>query len=101
MNRYAGEDLALILDQFEKEAVIEKLDRWEITISPREGDPEVRVFNNYFSIGVDAKISLQFHLLREEKPYLFQSRLFNKSVYGVYGLQNMVSKDEKHELKDF
>lgn len=35
---------------------------------PREGYMEKCVMNNYFGIGLDAKISLEFNNKREEHP---------------------------------
>jgi len=37
--------------------------------------------NNYFSVGCDAKVVLNFHLHRESQPSLFTSRIINK-VYS-------------------
>ena len=34
--------------------------------------------NNYFSVGCDAKVVLNFHLHRESQPSLFTSRIINK-----------------------
>ncbi|XP_063681030.1 diacylglycerol kinase eta-like [Bolinopsis microptera] len=44
---------------------------------------EVNVMNNYFGIGLDARISLEFHLKREEHPEKFHSRAKNIMRYGV------------------
>ena len=39
--------------------------------------------NNYFSVGCDAKVVLNFHLHRESQPSLFTSRIINK-VYSIF-----------------
>ncbi len=41
------------------------------------------VLNNYLGVGVDAQISLNFHLTREASPHLFTSRLLNKYFWYV------------------
>ena len=39
------------------------------------------------SVGIDAKITYQFHEARENNPQLFQSRILNMGVYGSFGVQ--------------
>lgn len=51
----------------------------------REGFFERCVMNNYFGIGIDAKISLDFHHKREEHPEKCRSRTRNYMWYGVLG----------------
>jgi diacylglycerol kinase (ATP) len=45
----------------------------------------LQVVNNYFSIGIDAKILHRFHTKREASPALFTSRTVNKMWYAQYG----------------
>jgi len=47
--------------------------------------------NNYFGIGIDADLCLDFHNAREENPNKFNSRLRNKGVYVKMGLRKMVN----------
>ena len=37
-------------------------------------EPHTVVMNNYFGVGLDAAIALDFHLAREDKPEKFSSR---------------------------
>eukprot|EP00927_Polykrikos_kofoidii_P054923 TRINITY_DN49265_c0_g1_i1.p1 TRINITY_DN49265_c0_g1~~TRINITY_DN49265_c0_g1_i1.p1 ORF type:complete len:615 (+),score=101.75 TRINITY_DN49265_c0_g1_i1:213-2057(+) len=46
------------------------------------------VMCNYFGIGVDAAVALDFHQMRERSPHLFFSRLVNKLWYLQSGTQN-------------
>lgn len=48
--------------------------------------------NNYFGIGIDADLCLDFHNARESKPDKFNSRLHNKGVYVKMGLRKMMSR---------
>ena len=48
--------------------------------------------NNYFGIGIDADLCLDFHNAREENPDKFNSRLHNKGVYVKMGLKKMVGR---------
>lgn len=67
-------------------AQVVQLDRWLIDI---EGHKKRRLhmnwlphrklnMYNYFSIGVDAQIALNFHKARDSPFYVISSRIFNK-----------------------
>ncbi|KAJ8971365.1 hypothetical protein NQ317_016560 [Molorchus minor] len=58
--------------------------------STSEDNSQIFVMNNYFGIGIDADLCLDFHNAREENPGKFISRLHNKSVYVKMGLLKMV-----------
>ncbi|KAM6144025.1 diacylglycerol kinase kappa [Erethizon dorsatum] len=48
------------------------------------------VMNNYFGIGLDAKISLEFNTRREEYPEQYNSRFKNKIWYGLLGSKELL-----------
>ncbi|XP_055374995.1 diacylglycerol kinase eta isoform X2 [Condylostylus longicornis] len=61
-----------------------------------EGYHEKCVMNNYFGIGIDAKISLDFHNKREEHPEKCRSRAKNYMWYGVLGSKQLLQKTYKN-----
>ncbi|KAI8430379.1 hypothetical protein MSG28_000669 [Choristoneura fumiferana] len=61
-----------------------------------EGFEEKAVMNNYFGIGIDAKITLDFHNKREEHPEKCRSRARNYMWYGVLGSKELVNKTYRH-----
>ncbi|XP_014254870.1 diacylglycerol kinase eta isoform X2 [Cimex lectularius] len=61
-----------------------------------EGFREKCVMNNYFGIGIDAKISLDFHQKREEHPEKCRSRAKNYMWYGVLGSKEWLQKTYKN-----
>ncbi|KAH3712803.1 diacylglycerol kinase theta-like isoform X2 [Dreissena polymorpha] len=113
-----GEDpLSYLRDVIDAEDI--KLDRWTVIFHPNEKEQDdvkvaiandtnsantnedtttIFVMNNYFGIGIDADISLDFHQAREEKPDKFNSRLHNKKVYVQMSLRKMVNKHPCKEL---
>ncbi|KAM3857541.1 diacylglycerol kinase eta [Diretmus argenteus] len=54
------------------------------------------VMNNYFGIGLDAKISLEFNNKRDEHPKKCSSRTKNMMWYGVLGTRELVQKTYKN-----
>ncbi|CAF1274389.1 unnamed protein product [Rotaria sordida] len=66
--------------------------------STSEDKTEMFVMNNYFGLGLDADICLDFHMAREENPNKFNSRIQAKGYYLKTGLRKMMKKGG---LKDF
>nr|KAG5701307.1 hypothetical protein BaRGS_020669 [Batillaria attramentaria] len=113
-----GEDpLNVLRDVIDAEEI--KLDRWTVIFHPNEKEQDetkvaiandtnsantnedptkIFVMNNYFGIGIDAELCLDFHNAREEKPDKFNSRLHNKSVYLKMGLKRMVNRKSCKDL---
>ncbi|XP_050312450.1 diacylglycerol kinase theta isoform X2 [Anthonomus grandis grandis] len=115
-----GEDpLNLLKDVIDAEEI--RLDRWTVVFHPEdkpetasdnatsataakqvnstvvagstsEDNSQILVMNNYFGIGLDADLCLDFHNAREENPEKFISRLHNKSVYVKMGLRRIVGQ---------
>ncbi|XP_063244088.1 diacylglycerol kinase theta isoform X3 [Bacillus rossius redtenbacheri] len=104
-----GEDpLNLLRDVIDAEEI--RLDRWTVVFHPEEksddksqptpnqtggtseDNTQILVMNNYFGIGIDADLCLDFHNAREENPNKFNSRLHNKGVYVKMGLRKMVGR---------
>ncbi|KAM8858279.1 diacylglycerol kinase eta isoform 5-T6 [Synchiropus picturatus] len=54
------------------------------------------VMNNYFGIGLDAKISLEFNNKREEHPEKCRSRTKNMMWYGVLGTKELLQRTYKN-----
>ncbi|RLU26489.1 hypothetical protein DMN91_000285 [Ooceraea biroi] len=76
-----------------------KLDRWSVTIKPYglgfRGSNRNLFMYNYISVGVDARVTLNFHRIRESPFYLFSHRIFNKLLYLGYGTQQVVERECK------
>ncbi|KAF2901044.1 hypothetical protein ILUMI_05100 [Ignelater luminosus] len=68
----------------------EQIKKQVVGASTSEDNSQIFVMNNYFGIGIDADLCLDFHNAREENPNKFNSRLHNKSVYVKMGLRKMV-----------
>ncbi|EFN76051.1 Diacylglycerol kinase theta [Harpegnathos saltator] len=114
---YTGDEdpLDLLRDVIDAEEI--RLDRWTVVYHPQETDvgtaqavanaagassgednAQMFVMNNYFGLGVDADLCLDFHNAREENPNKFKSRLRNKGVYVTMGLRKMVKRKPCKDL---
>ncbi|XP_035506205.2 diacylglycerol kinase theta [Scophthalmus maximus] len=96
---YGGEDPYHILVSVD-EADEVLMDRWTILLDAQDVSedgkdsgflepPKIVQMNNYFGLGIDAELSLDFHLAREDEPDKFTSRFHNKGVYVKVGLQKI------------
>ncbi|XP_039453074.1 eye-specific diacylglycerol kinase isoform X4 [Culex pipiens pallens] len=100
---YTDEPIGKILDNIgDSDTVL--LDRWNLKVEPnpsvQNADPgkdnlPLNVVNNYFSLGVDAHIALEFHEAREAHPEKFNSRLRNKMFYGQAGGKDLLKRKWK------
>ena len=56
---------------------------------------DIATMNNYIGVGLDAKIALDFHNLREEHPESCKTRSQNKMWYGIFTGRQMISQEFK------
>lgn len=56
----------------------------------------ITTMNNYLGIGLDAKISLDFHNMREHHPEKCKTRSQNKMWYSIFSGRQLVSGEFKH-----
>ncbi|XP_037074296.1 eye-specific diacylglycerol kinase-like [Pollicipes pollicipes] len=97
---YTDEPISKILCNI-SDGESQELDRWEAAVQKNErAEPSeegkdnlpLNVINNYFSLGVDAHIALEFHEAREARPDKFSSRLRNKMFYGQAGGKDLLQR---------
>ncbi|XP_076260554.1 retinal degeneration A isoform X2 [Rhynchophorus ferrugineus] len=105
---YTDEPISKILSNISQSDTV-LLDRWSLEVkangqaeAPEEGKDNLplNVVNNYYSLGVDAHIALEFHEAREAHPEKFNSRLRNKMFYGQMGGKDLLKRKWKG-LADF
>lgn len=106
--KYRDKPLKKVLMDIANADIID-LDRWSLSYCPLDnhGDtPEeianadvklpLDVLNNYFSVGIDAHIALQFHRARNSNPEHFTSRTRNLLFYGLEGGKDLF----KHQWRN-
>ncbi|KAG1971707.1 diacylglycerol kinase zeta [Pimephales promelas] len=107
---YTDEPLSKILSHVEDGNIVQ-LDRWNLIVKPNpDAGPEERdeqvtdklpldVFNNYFSLGFDAHVTLEFHESREANPEKFNSRFRNKMFYAGTAFSDFLMGSSKDLAK--
>uniref|UniRef100_A0A8B9K832 Diacylglycerol kinase n=1 Tax=Astyanax mexicanus TaxID=7994 RepID=A0A8B9K832_ASTMX len=104
---YSGDDPYNVLVSVSEADEVE-MDRWTILFDAQEMNedgtqngflepPKIVQMNNYFGLGIDAELSLDFHHAREEEPGKFNSRFHNKGVYVKVGLQKLSHTRNLHK----
>uniref|UniRef100_UPI00358EAF57 diacylglycerol kinase zeta-like isoform X2 n=1 Tax=Myxine glutinosa TaxID=7769 RepID=UPI00358EAF57 len=105
---YTDEPVSKILSHVEDGNIVQ-LDRWNLDVrhnphAEPDGDEvsdklPLDVFNNYFSLGFDAHVTLEFHESREANPEKFNSRFRNKMFYAGAAFSDFLQRSSKDLAK--
>ncbi|XP_076846989.1 diacylglycerol kinase zeta isoform X2 [Brachyhypopomus gauderio] len=107
---YTDEPVSKLLSHVEDGNMVQ-LDRWNLSVEPNPDASEeerdeqqtdklpIDVFNNYFSLGFDAHVTLEFHESREANPEKFNSRLRNKMFYAGTAFSDFLMRSSKDLAK--
>ncbi|XP_061571101.1 diacylglycerol kinase iota isoform X2 [Cololabis saira] len=98
---YTDEPVSKVLCHVEDGSVVQ-LDRWNLLVEKSSPQPEegtqklpLNVFNNYFSLGFDAHVTLEFHESREANPEKFNSRFRNKMFYAGAAFSDFLQRSSR------
>ncbi|NP_001355416.1 Diacylglycerol kinase [Caenorhabditis elegans] len=104
---FSDEPISQLMQAILHETIVTHLDRWRIDVEPNtscnleEEDDGMQsalpltVMTNYFSIGADAHVALQFHHSRSANPQMLNSRLKNRIAYGGLGTIDLFKRSWK------
>ncbi|XP_064276978.1 diacylglycerol kinase iota isoform X8 [Passer domesticus] len=102
---YTDEPVSKILCHVEDGTIVQ-LDRWNLQVERNPDLPQdeledgarklpLNVFNNYFSLGFDAHVTLEFHESREANPEKFNSRFRNKMFYAGAAFTDFLQRSSR------
>uniref|UniRef100_A0A452IJC5 Diacylglycerol kinase n=1 Tax=Gopherus agassizii TaxID=38772 RepID=A0A452IJC5_9SAUR len=102
---YTDEPVSKILCYVEDGTIVQ-LDRWNLQVERNPDLPQeeiedgarklpLSVFNNYFSLGFDAHVTLEFHESREANPEKFNSRFRNKMFYAGAAFSDFLQRSSR------
>ncbi|XP_057710604.1 diacylglycerol kinase iota isoform X5 [Corythoichthys intestinalis] len=100
---YTDEPVSKVLGHVEDGSVVQ-LDRWNLQVEKSGVEPQpedgtqklpLNVFNNYFSLGFDAHVTLEFHESREANPEKFNSRFRNKMFYAGAAFSDFLQRSSR------
>uniref|UniRef100_A0A8D0D338 Diacylglycerol kinase n=2 Tax=Sander lucioperca TaxID=283035 RepID=A0A8D0D338_SANLU len=98
---YTDEPVSKVLCYVEDGSVVQ-LDRWNLLVEKGAAQQEegtqklpLNVFNNYFSLGFDAHVTLEFHESREANPEKFNSRFRNKMFYAGAAFSDFLQRSSR------
>uniref|UniRef100_A0A8C3LPL4 Diacylglycerol kinase n=1 Tax=Chrysolophus pictus TaxID=9089 RepID=A0A8C3LPL4_CHRPC len=102
---YTDEPVSKILCHVEDGTIVQ-LDRWNLQVERNPDLPQdeledgsrklpLNVFNNYFSLGFDAHVTLEFHESREANPEKFTSRFRNKMFYAGAAFSDFLQRSSR------
>ncbi|VDD87811.1 unnamed protein product [Enterobius vermicularis] len=107
---FNNEPISNYLEVLLRDASVTELDRWKLEVEPNwdcilnqteifneheQANLPLNVMNNYFSIGADAHVALQFHHSRSANPQMLNSRFRNRIAYGGLGTINLFKRTWK------